>query len=43
MCMLFVNLETHENHTATSKSLEKEELVKVGFEYVTEQDRVEIN
>jgi len=38
-----VNFEGDEYHTATSKSLEKdEELLKAGFEYVTERDGVKI-
>jgi len=38
-----INFEGDEYHTATSKSLEKdEELLKAGFEYVTERDGVKI-
>ena len=38
-----VNFEADEYHTATSKSLqEDEELLKAGFEYVTERDEVKI-
>jgi len=38
-----VNFESDEFHTATSKSLEEdEELLKVGFEYVTEREDVKI-
>jgi len=38
-----VNFEGDEYHTATSKSLkEDEELLKAGFEYVTERDEVKI-
>jgi len=38
-----VNFEADEYHTATSKSLkEDEELLKAGFEYVTERDGVKI-
>lgn len=36
-----VNFESEEYHTATSKSLkEDEELIRAGFEYVTERDGV---
>ncbi len=38
-----VSFEGDEYHTATSKSLEEdEELLKAGFEYVTERDEVKI-
>ena len=38
-----VNFRSYEYHTATSKSLkEDEELLKAGFEYVTERDGVKI-
>ena len=38
-----VNFEADEYHTATSKSLkEDEELLKAGFEYVTERDGIKI-
>jgi hypothetical protein len=38
-----VNFEGDEYHTATAKSLkEDEELLKAGFEYVTERDGVKI-
>ena len=38
-----VNFEGDEYHTATSKSLkEDEELLKAGFEYVTEREGVKI-
>lgn len=38
-----VNFESNEYHTATSKSLERdEELLKAGFEYVTERDGIKI-
>ena len=38
-----VNFEGDEYHTATSKSLEKdEELLKAGFEYVTERNGIKI-
>jgi len=38
-----VNFESDEYHTATSKSLERdEELLKAGFEYVTERDGIKI-
>jgi len=38
-----VNFEGDEYHTATSKSLKKdEELLKAGFEYVTERDGIKI-
>ena len=38
-----VNFEGDEYHTATSKSLkEDEELLKAGFEYVTERDEIKI-
>ena len=38
-----VNFETSEYHTATSKSLKQdEELLKVGFEYVTDRDQIKI-
>ncbi|MDH5266614.1 MAG: site-specific integrase [Candidatus Bathyarchaeota archaeon] len=38
-----VNFESDEYHTATSKSLEEdEELLKAGFEYVTEREDVKI-
>ncbi len=38
-----VNFESNEYHTATSKSLKQdEELLKAGFEYVTERDGIKI-
>jgi hypothetical protein len=38
-----VNFESDEYHTATSKSLkEDQELLKAGFEYVTERDGIKI-
>lgn len=38
-----INFESDEYHTATSKSLkEDEDLLKAGFEYVTERDGVKI-
>jgi len=38
-----VNFEADEYHTATSKSLkEDEELLKAGFEYVTEREGIKI-
>ena len=38
-----VNFEGDEYHTATSKSInEDEELLKAGFEYVTERDEIKI-
>lgn len=38
-----VNFESDDYHTATSKSLKKdEELLKAGFEYVTERDGIKI-
>jgi len=38
-----VNFESDVCHTATSKSLKQdEELLKAGFEYVTERDRIKI-
>jgi hypothetical protein len=38
-----VNFEDNEYHTATAKSLkEDEELLKAGFEYVTERDGIKI-
>ena len=38
-----VNFEGNEYHTATSKSLnEDEELLKAGFEYVTDRDGTKI-
>jgi len=41
--MHLVNFEGDEYHTATAKSLaEDEELLKAGFEYVTERDGVKI-
>jgi hypothetical protein len=38
-----VNFEADEYHTATSKSLKRdEELLMAGFEYVTERDEIKI-
>jgi len=38
-----VNFEANEYHTATSKSLKRdEELLKAGFEYVTDRDEIKI-
>lgn len=38
-----VNFEGDEYHTATSKSVkEDEELLKAGFDYVTERDGIKI-
>jgi hypothetical protein len=38
-----VNFESDEYHTATAKTLkEDEDLLKAGFEYVTERDEVKI-
>ena len=38
-----VNFESSEYHTATSKSLKRdEELLKAGFEYVTDREGIKI-
>ena len=43
VCTHLVSFEGDEYQTATSKSIkEDEELLKAGFEYVTERDKVEV-
>jgi hypothetical protein len=43
ICTRLISFEGDEHHTATSKSLkEDEDLLKAGFEYVTERDGVKI-
>jgi hypothetical protein len=40
---ILINFESDEYHTATSKSLKEDEnLLKAGFEYVTERDGIKI-
>jgi hypothetical protein len=41
ICNCLFSFEADEHHTATAKSLEvDEQLLKAGFKYVTERDRI---